>query len=100
MQTNTSSDIVVSWQDIGAGSVKLKITSQNLFTCREFYNLLGPRFKYNTSITDVDISAINLCTTQISNSNLSEFLVLEKFLSEGPAVYYTIPANPGVEHSY
>ena len=33
---------------------KLKITSQNLFTWRKFYNLLGPWFKYNTLIMDVD----------------------------------------------
>jgi hypothetical protein len=51
--------------------------------------LLGPWFKYNTLIADVDISATNLRKTQNSNSNLSEFSMLEQFLSEGPAVYDT-----------
>ena len=35
---------------------------------------------------DVEISAINLCGTQILNLNWLEFLMLEQFLSEGPAV--------------
>ena len=71
---------------IGEGCVECIIIFQVFFTIKKFYILLGLWRKHNTSITDVEISAINLCGTQNLNSNWSEFLMLEQFLSEGPAV--------------
>ena len=50
-------------------------------------------------IANVDKSATNLRKTQISNSNLSEFFLLEQFLSEGPAVYASLVGfQPDDEH--
>jgi hypothetical protein len=76
--------------EIGDFAWNAEVLSQKILTRIKFYILLGIWLKHITLVANLNIFAKNLHMIQISNSKLSEFSMLEQFLSEGPAVYIHI----------